>query len=265
MTNYTALNDSLINFFVKTLKPLGTLFRGFLAVAVILLCWETANRILKVPIWLLPKPSDFLFRLATDFQLIIGHALFTSKTLLLGFGLGMIIAIPLAFIITSIPFLERGFFPLIVFLNIMPKTVIGPILVIWLGLNPLVAVLIVFLMCFFPILVDSMTGFRTIDERLFLVTRSMGANKFQTFILIRLPGAMRSILGGLRIGILKAVEGVILAEFIASQAGLGFLIMQASSFMDMPLIFATLIATGLLAVTFNFCLFGLEKILVPWL
>jgi NitT/TauT family transport system permease protein len=175
-----------------------------------------------------------------------------------------VIAVPLALALVVVPALERGVYPLIVFLNIMPKTVVGPILIVWFGISPMVSVLIVFLMCFFPVLVDAMSGFRSVDPRLGYITRSMGASAWQTFRYIRMPAAMPSIYAGMRIGVVKAVEGVIIAEFIASSAGLGCLIMRASSFMDMPLMFSGLVVTAVVALLFNGALTLSGRLLMPW-
>lgn len=239
---------------------------GYTAAAVVLLMalWEGVIVAFEVPVWLVPKPSDFMARFFSEIPLLFHHALATSRTLVLGFLLGVAVAVPLALAIVSVPALQRGLFPVIVFLNIMPKTVVGPILIVWFGIGPLVAVLIVFLMCFFPVLVDSMSGFRAVDPRLYQITRSMGARSWQTFVYLRLPASMAHIYAGMRIGIVKAVEGVIIAEFIASSEGLGFLIMQASGFMDMTLMFSGLIAAALVALVFNGALTMGEAILMPW-
>lgn len=246
------------------LRALGVVLAPLVAVAVFLGLWELAARIWEVPVWLLPKPSDFLARIATDWPLLLHHAGATSLTIVAGFLIGLSVAIPLAIALVAVPALERGLYPVIVFLNIMPKTVIGPILIIWFGVSPMVTVLIVFLMCFFPMLVDAMSGFRALDPRLRHITRSMGATPWQTFRYIRVPAAMPSIYAGMRIGIVKAVEGVIIAEFIASNAGLGFLIMRASSFMDMPLMFSGLVVTAIVAVLFNAVMTLTGRLLMPW-
>lgn len=242
----------------------GSILIAALSVAALLGLWEALAVYYKVPLWLVPKPSDFLSRLVTDWPTILRHALATSRTILTGFALGVLVAVPLALLIASVGALRRGLYPVIVFLNIMPKTVIGPILIIWFGIGPLVAAFIVFLMCFFPILVDAMSGFASIDRRLLYISRSMGANRWQTFAKIQLPDAMPHIFAGMKIGVVKAVEGVIIAEFIASNAGLGFMIMQASGFMDMTLMFAGLIAAALVALVFNGGMSILERLLMPW-
>jgi NitT/TauT family transport system permease protein len=243
---------------------LGSVLIATISIVAMLGLWEAAAVYWQVPTWLVPKPSGFIARLFTDAGMIAGHALATSRTILTGFAIGVAIAVPLAMLITSVPALRRGLYPVIVFLNIMPKTVIGPILIIWFGIGPMVAALIVFLMCFFPILVDAMSGFGAIDRRLLYISRSMGANRWQTFWKIELPDAMPHIFSGMKIGVVKAVEGVIIAEFIASNAGLGFMIMQASGFMDMSLMFAGLVAAALVALVFNGGMSILERLLMPW-
>jgi len=218
----------------------------------------------EVPLWLVPKPSDFLNRFFSDFSIIANHGAATSITIISGFLLGIFVAVPLALLIVSSDFLQRGLYPVIVFLNIMPKTVIGPILIVWFGIGPLASVIIVFLMCFFPILVDSMSGFRAVDSKLFYITKSMGATSWQNFYYIRLPASLQHIFGGMRIGIVKAVEGVMIAEFISSNEGLGFMIMRASSFMDMTLLFSGLIAAAIVALLFNSLLLTIEWLMIPW-
>lgn len=235
-----------------------------LAVAAFMAVWEVVVRVEDIPAWLLPKPSDFLGRLVVDHALIVEQAWATAQSIVLGFALAVLVAVPLALAIVSVGTLERGLYPVIVFLNIMPKTVIGPILIVWFGVSQLVVVFIVFLMCFFPILVDSMTGFRATDPRLHYITRSMGADAWQSFRHVRLPAAMTYVFAGMKIGIVKAVEGVIIAEFIGSSAGLGFMIMRASGFMDQTLMFAGLIATALVAMVFNAAMLAAERWLMPW-
>jgi NitT/TauT family transport system permease protein len=244
---------------------LWSIVHSAVSVSLFLALWEVLIRAFDVPVWLVPKPSDFLGHFLTDYSEILSNALATSMTLAAGFGLGILIAVPLALLMVSVGAFERGLYPLIVFLNIMPKTVIGPIFVIWFGVSPMVSVLVVFLMCFFPILVDSMLGFRVIDPRLHYITRSMGATEWQAFRFVRVPASMSHIYAGMRIGIVKAIEGVIIAEFIASSQGLGFMIMRASSFMNMELLFCGLVAVAVVALIFNGLLAGSERIMMPWM
>lgn len=243
---------------------LGSGLIALISVAALLALWEWLAVLFEVPTWLFPKPSDFLGRLVSDRAMIGMHALATGTTLLQGFLIGVLVAVPLALALTSIPALERGLYPIVVFLNIMPKTVIGPVLIIWFGIGPLVAAVIVFLMCFFPILVDAMAGFRSVDKRLFYISRTMGATAWQSFWKFRMPAAMPHIYSGMKIGIVKAAEGVIVAEFIASNKGLGFMIMSASGTMDMSLMFSGLIAAAMVALLFNSVMAIARTVFMPW-
>lgn len=243
---------------------LGSAVIAALSIASLLGLWELLAWAYDVPRWLFPRPSDFLGRLVTDWRMITGHAVATSLAILKGFGFGVLVAIPLGLSIASVPALERGLYPVIVFLNIMPKMVIGPILIIWFGIGPIVGVLIVFLMCFFPVLVDAISGFKSIDTRLFYISRSMGATPTQSFLKFRLPAAMPHIFSGMKIGVVKAVEGAIVAEFITSNEGIGFMIMEASAYMDVSLIFAGLIAAAIVALIFNGTMAIAGKTLMPW-
>lgn len=245
-------------------KWISALIYPVISVLFLLGLWQSLISVFGVPLWLLPGPFDFLARFFSDFELIFHHALATSKNLLLGFMVGVVVAVPLALIIVSVKTFERGLYPVIVFLNVMPKTIIAPILVLWFGVGPVISVVVVFLMCFFPILVDSMTGFKAVDPRLYYITRSMGASSLQTLIKVKLPASMGHIFSGMKIGIVKAAEGVIIAEFIASNEGLGFMMMRASGFMDMTLMFSGLIAAALVALIFNGLMSGAEKLLTPW-
>jgi NitT/TauT family transport system permease protein len=235
-----------------------------ISVLLLLGLWQSLISVFGVPIWLLPGPIDFIARFFSDFEMIFFHALATSRNLFLGFVVGVLIAVPLALTIVSVKTFERGLYPVIVFMNVIPKTIIAPILVLWFGVGPVISVVVVFLMCFFPILVDSMTGFKAVDPRLYYITRSMGASQLQTLLKVKLPASMDHIFSGMKIGIVKAAEGVIIAEFIASNEGLGFMMMRASGFMDMTLLFSGLIAAAIVALIFNGLMTGAERFLTPW-
>ena len=250
------------------LAPALKLFSGLAApiisIGLFLGLWEVLAAVFDVPLWLLPRPSDFLWGIVTNFAEIWHHGLTTAKVLFFGFLLGVLVSVPLGLLIVSFGFLERGLYPVMVFLNIMPKTIIGPIMIVWFGIGPLVSVLIVFLMSFFPILVDCMSGFRSIDKRLYYITRSMGATPWQTFRYIRVQAALPYIFAGMRIGIVTAAEGAIVAEFIGSDEGLGYLIMYAASLMNISLMFSTIVAASILAIFFNSVVVASEKVLMPW-
>jgi NitT/TauT family transport system permease protein len=237
--------------------PLAS-FGGFL------LAWQLLVRPLGVPGYILPLPSEFLPRVVSDFPLIWENAKITAAAILMGFFWATLVSVPLGLLIVSVRVIEKALYPLIVFFQLVPKIAIAPLFVVWFGFGMFPKVLLTFLLCFFPTLVASMTGFRALDERVLYLTRSMGMNRWQTFRYVRLPAALTYIFAGLKVSIVFAVTGAIVGEFVGSNAGLGYLLLRATSLFDLPLIFACLVALSVLGIVFANLVDWAERILMPW-
>jgi NitT/TauT family transport system permease protein len=233
--------------------------------AVLLVAWQFLVRLFGVPEYILPLPTEFLSKLVESRALIWQHTLVTASEVLLGFLFAAAIGVPLGLMIVSFKWLERSLYPLIVFFQLIPKIAVAPLFVVWFGFGPFPKVLLTFLLCFFPTLVASMTGFRALDERVLYLTRSMGANAGQTFRHIRLPSAIAHIFGGFKVSIVFAATGAIVAEFVGSNSGLGYLLLRATSYLDMPLIFAVLVALSAIGIVFSYAVQLLERLCMPWL
>lgn len=232
--------------------------------AIFLLAWQFLVREFGIPEYILPLPSEFFSKLYEARALIFEHTLITAHEVLLGFFFATIISIPLGFIIVSVPLLEKSIYPLIVFFQLVPKIAIAPLFVVWFGFGLFPKVLLTFLLCFFPTLVASMSGFRALDERVLYLTRSMGATALQTFWKIRVPAAMSYIFSGLKVSIVFAVTAAIVAEFVGSNAGIGYLLLRGTSYLDMPLIFACLVALSVIGIVFAYAVEYLEMLIMPW-
>jgi NitT/TauT family transport system permease protein len=135
---------------------------------------------------------------------------------------------------------------------------------VWFGFGPFPKVLLTFLLCFFPILVASMSGFRALDPRVLYLTRSMGASWWQTFRYVRTPAALPYIFSGLKVSIVLAVTAAIVAEFVGANSGLGYLLLRGSSYFDTSLIFATLVVLSVLGMVFNYAVQFAERLIMPW-
>lgn len=232
--------------------------------AALLIAWQVLVGVFKVPEYILPVPTDFLARFVEARALLWTHTLVTSQEILMGFGAATVISVPLALLIVSVPLLERCIYPVIVFFQLVPKIAIAPLFIVWFGFGLFPKVLLTFLLCFFPILVDSMTGFRALDERLLYITRSMGASRWQTFRYVRLPAAMPFIFSGLKISIVLAATGAIVGEFVGANSGLGYLLLRGSSYLDMTLIFAVLVALSAVGLLFSYAVQASERLVMPW-
>lgn len=231
---------------------------------VLLFAWEWLVPLAGVPEYILPVPSAFFERLWTDRALIFQHTLVTANEIVLGFLMAAVISIPLGYIIVSVRLLEKAVYPVIVFFQLVPKIAIAPLFVVWFGFGLFPKVLLTFLLCFFPTLVASMTGFRALDERVLYLTRSMGASAWQTFRYVRVPAALTYIFSGLKVSAVFAATGAIVGEFVGANSGLGYLLLRGTSFLDMPLIFACLVALSVVGILFSYLVDGLEVLLMPW-
>jgi NitT/TauT family transport system permease protein len=220
--------------------------------AVLLGLWQWGVRAAGIPEYILPVPSEFLVKLWAEHALILQHTLITAKEIVLGF------------VFVSVRPIERAVYPLIVFFQLVPKIAIAPLFVVWFGFGPFPKVLLTFLLCFFPTLVASMTGFRALDERVLYLTRSMGATWWQTFRHVRLPSALTYIFAGLKVSVVFAATGAIVGEFVGANAGLGYLLLRGTSYLDMPLIFAVLVALSAVGIVFSYVVQWAERALMPW-
>jgi NitT/TauT family transport system permease protein len=234
------------------------------AFTVLLLLWQFGVRAAGVPEYILPVPSEFLAKLWQSRPLITQHTLITAHEIVLGFCMATAISIPLGFLIVSLRPIERAVYPLIVFFQLVPKIAIAPLFVVWFGFGLFPKVLLTFLLCFFPTLVASMAGFRALDERVLYLTRSMGATWWQTFRYVRLPAALSYIFAGLKVSIVFAATGAIVGEFVGANAGLGYLLLRGTSYLDMPLIFAVLVALSVIGIAFSYVVQFAERWLMPW-
>ena len=245
-------------------QSIETVLWPVLSFTLLLLGWQYGVPLLKIPEYILPIPSAFFERLWLDRLLIFEHTLVTMQEIVLGFLMAAVISVPLGYIIVSIKILEKAVYPVIVFFQLVPKIAIAPLFVVWFGFGLFPKVLLTFLLCFFPTLVASMTGFRALDERVLYLTRSMGATAWQTFRYVRVPSAMVYIFSGLKVSAVFAATGAIVGEFVGTNSGLGYLLLRGTSFLDMPLIFACLVALSVVGIFFSYIVDAVEVLLMPW-
>lgn len=226
--------------------------------------WEAWTRIFNVPVFVLPAPSVIFMKIVNSWVLLNANAWITLVEVVLGFGLSVVVGIPLAILIVYSRLFERVAFPLMVSLQTIPKVALAPIIIMWFGYGIMPKIMVAFLISFFPIVINSVIGMRSVEKEMVYLARSMGANELTTFIKIRLPKALPSIFGGLRIGIGQAVVGATVGEFIAAAAGLGYLQLVSQVRLDTPLLFASVVMLSLLGVLLFNIIAWIEWWALPW-
>jgi NitT/TauT family transport system permease protein len=171
--------------------------------------------------------------------------------------------VPLAFAIFMWPAFSRSILPLLISSQAIPKVAVAPLLLVWFGFGLLPKVLIAFLIAFFPIVISTAVGLASIEQEKIHLARSMGLGASATFFKIRLPNALPSIFGGLKISIALAVVGAVVGEFVGGDAGLGYLLMVANGSMDTPLLFAGLVGLTIQGVVLYTLVEWAEYLAIP--
>ena len=226
----------------------------------VLICW-----IGNLPTVVLPTPDKVLRAFVDRFDLLLSEAWFTLKETLGGFLLALLVGLPISIGIANSRPLNLMFYPLLVALQSVPKVALAPIIMIWLGTGMQSKLAIVWLVAFFPIIVDTTAGLRATPKELLELAHSLRANSLQIFLKIQFPAALPFILTGAKVGMTLAVIGAVIGEFVSSSEGLGYLLLSATSQLDTPLAFAALFALSLLGIL-SYLLVELAEVLVAsWL
>lgn len=231
---------------------------------VLLVCWEVAVTVGEVPAYLLPPPSTVLMRIITDYQSLFMHSMVTINEVVVGFALAIVVSIPLAAVLAQFRAAERALYPILVATQTVPKVAIAPLFVVWFGFGMTPKVLIAFLICFFPILIDALIGFRSTPKEVLWLARSMGASRLRMFFNFQLPAALPNIFAGLKVGSTLAVVGAVVGEFVAADRGLGYQLIVANGLLDVSLSFAILVVLSVIGILLFAVVDIAERLLLPW-
>lgn len=247
----------MLNRLASVLYPLGTL------VAVIAI-WYAAVKVFHVPHYLLPLPGDVLRRLGEDGWFLLGHSLATVYITLGGFLLSIIVGVPLAILLVASRTLERAIMPWLVLSQTFPKVALAPLIVVWFGLGLWPKLVVAFLVAFFPILVSTVVGLRSIEREMLELASSTRASTLQTFFYFRFPTALPNIFAGMKVSVAFAVVGAVIAEWVGATQGLGYLLLQANANLDTSLLFAVLLILLVIGVVLYYAVEFIERLVIPW-
>jgi NitT/TauT family transport system permease protein len=237
---------------------------SWLLLAAILVLWEVICRVFHVSDFIFPAPTAILASLSQYAGPISGHALQTFWTTMAGFAIGVVVGVLLGVLVGSSRFMYRAFYPLMVGFNSMPKAALVPVLVVWFGIGTVPAILTAFVICFFPITVNVATGLATIEPELEDVLRALGASRTDILLKIGLPRSLPYFFASLKVAITLAFVGSVVSETVASNDGIGYLMMSAGSQMRMPLVFAGLVVISAMAIVMYEVFAVLERRLTGW-
>ncbi|MER5453543.1 ABC transporter permease [Micromonospora sp. NPDC002389] len=226
--------------------------------------WWLVARLELVHPAALPPPGDVLtaFRLGQD--RLLEHTVTTTGEILLGFLLSAVAGVLIGLSLAASRTVERMFTPLLVAVNAVPKITLGPLLVVALGWGQKPILTMVFLLCFFPIVLSTATGLTTTSAELAELVRSWNASRWQAFRKVRFPAALPQIFVGLKVAMPLAAIGAVIGEFQAGEGGLGFVIQQYAGIGDTATAWAAIILVALVSILLYAVLVLVERRSLPW-
>lgn len=237
---------------------------GLLWAPAFLLFWEAVVRLFQVPLYIVPPPSAVLWQLARNLPRIAEYTLVTGGETLGGFVLAVVLGVPLALAVAFSPLLRQTLYPAAVTLEMVPKIAFAPLFVTWFGFGYLPKLIIVFLVCFFPILLNGILAFGSLPVELRRLCASTGASAWRTFRHVRLPAALPQLFVGFKGAAVNATVGATIAEWIGGDAGLGYYIQIATGDLRMDLAFAIILVLAALGLALFGGVVWLERRLIPW-
>jgi NitT/TauT family transport system permease protein len=235
-----------------------------LVFAALFLIWEFAVHLTGVKEYLLPPPSKVWTEFLKRWPTVMDGAIVTTQEIIAGYLLAIVVSIPLALAVAYSRFVETAIYPVVVFLQIIPKIAIAPLFIIWFGFGFTPKLLLVLLLSFFPIVVSSIAGFKAVDPEIMDFARTTGASGWKMFFKIRLPQALPDIFTGLKVGAALSATAAVVAEFVASDRGLGYLLLQYNGNLETPMVFAIVVLLSLIGLAVYYVVEIIERIAIPW-
>jgi NitT/TauT family transport system permease protein len=246
------------------MKAVATRMRALVGIVAFLLLWEAAARIFHIPGYILPPPTIILSDGTGKWRSLLTGASYTVQPMLIGFIVAVVLGVLIALAIAFSRAVQAVAYPLLVFLQIVPKIAVAPLFIIWFGFGLMPKVLLVFLLSFFPVVVAATTAFASIEPEILELARSTGAGRLRTFRMVQLPHALPALFGGFKVAAALAATAAVVAEFVASDRGLGYLLMEYNGNLDTSMAFAAIFVLSAMGLALYGAVELLESIAVPW-
>jgi NitT/TauT family transport system permease protein len=230
----------------------------------LLVVWEIFVRSAGIKPYILPAPSVVLASLWQKLPTVLAAAGFTVQPMLIGFAIAVVVGILLALIVAFSPTLQDVIYPLIVFLQIVPKIAVAPLFIIWFGYGLMPKVLLVFLLSFFPIVVSAVTAFRSVDTDIMDLAKATGAGAWRIFLKVQVPHALPTLFTGIKVAAALSSTAAVVAEFVASDRGLGYLLLEYNGTLNTSMAFAVIIVLSAMGLVLYGVVELIERLLIPW-
>lgn len=247
-------------------EPLKLALATIATFVTLMLLWQGAIGLFSVPAYILPAPSAVGAALERGWigGALWPHAWFTLRGALIGGAIGALAGIVAGAIVAEVRVASLAFYPLVIAIQSMPTVAIAPLIVVYLGVGLASKIATVALLCFFPVFVNTVAGFRAADPRLVDLYRAASATRWRMFLDVKLPGAVDHVMASLQIALVLAFVGCVVSEFVASSAGLGYVIKTFASDLNAAVMFAAIASLGLIGGVLGALITRAHRAIVFW-
>ena len=235
-----------------------------IAFLILLVIWELGVRIYHIPGYILTGPGQVLVTITKTYPMLWFHGSMTLLEAISGFIMAIAIAFIMAFLLDTLFWLNRAVYPLLIISQTIPLIVLAVLFTIWFGFGLLPKILVVILVCFFPMVISFSNGLNTVDPDQISLFRSMGASRLKTFTMVKLPAAMPSFFSGIRISATYSIMAAVIAEWLGSNRGLGYYMTLQQKQFAIDRVLAAVVVICLLSLLLVKLIDLLEYLLVPW-
>lgn len=249
---------------VQRIKDIVNKLLPVLFIILLIGIWQAAVTIGQIEMFILPSPVDVIKALIGDFNIMKGHILVTLCEGVSGLLISIVLALILAVIMDMIPKVKRAVYPVLVISQTIPVIALAPLLIIWFGFGMMPKIVIVVIMCFFPIVISISDGMESVDKDLINHFKLMGASKIQRFIHLKLPYGLINFFAGLKIAATYSIMGAVVGEWIGGQSGLGVYMTRAKSTYAIDKMFAAILVIVIISMLLFLLIELISKLCMPW-
>ena len=249
---------------MKRLRSIGNKIAPIVFILILLIIWEIIVNVGGIEKYILPAPTDVIEVLIKDFKTMIPHILATLYEGMVGFLIAIALSIILAVIMDMVPLIKRALYPVLVISQTIPTVALAPLFIIWFGFGALPKIIVVVIVCFFPIVISIVDGLEGVDKDLINHFKLMGASKLNVFLHLKLPYGMINFFSGMRIGATYSIMGAVIGEWLGGDKGLGVYMTRARSAYALDKMFASIVIIVVISMGIFLLVSLMEKLFTPW-
>lgn len=249
---------------MKKLRSIGNKIAPIVFILILLIIWEFIVNVGGIEKYILPAPTDVINVLIKDFRTMIPHISATLYEGMVGFLIAIVLSIILAVIMDMVPLIKRALYPVLVISQTIPTVALAPLFIIWFGFGALPKIIVVVIVCFFPIVISIVDGLEGVDKDLINHFKLMGASKLNVFLHLKLPYGMINFFSGMRIAATYSIMGAVIGEWLGGDKGLGVYMTRARSAYALDKMFASIVIIVAISMGIFLLVSFMEKVFTPW-